>query len=433
MLRQVLLSLFRLLGFTDKATPNLAAMLWLTLPWLLGVNAWPASIPLIISGIFFMLSAHLVFTAWCNSQNSFVLPSLLYLWCLLSYEHFYLQYIFIIGFGFIARVHQKNGWRQIIFPFILFSLAQTAALYWNRYAAQAVNTVKPAFPDWQFIFNQNLANFYQNVVVTSSIELIKPITFLLLAIIFITIVQIFRQLAKSKFKVFSLRHLLIIFCPALGYITAVFVYSIVGYNFLGKGMISRTTTAVSFWLVVAFSLAFSLIFSSIVAPVFKRVYLGLVIALIILFSFSTVVRTMDWANSWRTQQLIIDQLPLDKLLATDKNSTIVYITPNTINEVNVFLGVLDLTNALLLRYPQLDDGRIFIPHIPQNYPSYYNFGQTKISFNYNIWDGQQVTYNQVPYAHSSEVYLWNFFTGEFSRQNHPFIIKDGEIKLLNEV
>ena len=428
-LKKLIDSLFKLLNIENHHIGKMAAILWLSLPWLLGVTVWSASIPILLSGILFMTGGYLIFNGWLNKKTSVIIPSFLYLWCLLMYEQFYFQFIFIIIFGFIAKIHKKINWKALFLPFLGLSIAQIIALYWNRYVALLAHTVKPIYSNWLGVFIGNLLSFYPKVISESNNELKRFLLPLFIIFFLIIIFSIIKNLFNKENRKTLGFQLILLIIGILGLSLSIFVFSIVGYDFLGIGMISRTTLAVSFWLILTISILISII--NIKPPLFlKKISLILYFLFLFILSCSSFLRTMDWANAWKTQQNIIDQVPIEKIIATGKKPVILYIAPNTFNEVNIFLGIIDFTSALLNKYPEIPEGKVFIPHIPRIYPEYYTFGKTKISFCYNIWDGETVTYNSDPYVKTNEVYLWNYFTKEFTKMNYPFKIENGEITKL---
>jgi hypothetical protein len=420
-LKKMLVKFLNLINIKKTLITVIIASFWLSLPWMLGVTAWVVCVPAILSSIFFFLSVIFLLNGWQKNKISLFFPTTFLLISYLLYEAFFFQYFIFFIFTIILK-KKILKWKNIIFPFIFLSISQSITILWNRFATTNNTPVKTFYSDWWKMFSGYTQSLPQ-LLLNSATEFRYPIEISIKILLVIFFISLTIGLFQKKYKKIVIKFSLLIIFSFIGYLISIWIYSITGYGIFSLGPLSRTTLSLSFWLIMI--LFFITTFCSIVLPIIlKKIFYFVIFCLLIFMILSTFFRTMDWSKAWQLQQTILSQVPIDKLIKVEKDATIVYITPNVVNEAFVFLAGYDLNNAIHDKYPEIGSVPNFCPHIPQS----KGVGKSKIYWNTVSWDGTNLYYNNGLYSKPSKVYIWDYYNHSFYQILKPFLLEDRGFK-----
>lgn len=413
---QKLINLFLdLIRLPNPTLATIASTIWLALPWTLGISAWSVCAPATSSLIFFLLSFYFFLKAIAsNSPRLHIISALFLLLSYSLYEAFFLQYlIFYLTIPLLLKPPAKKL-KPILVSFFLLNFVQGATLIWNRIAVTPSTPVKTFYPQWAVMFRHYLTSL-PTLLLQSLPEMSSLLSILTIITIVIFIFSLFISLCRRT----SILPYLTIFPLILAYSVSIFVYSISGYGFFSLGPLSRTTFSASLWLLVTFTLVMAII-SHQLLPKLQKMFYVLPLSFLLVLAAAAFLRTSDWAKAWELQQTILSQAPIDKINSMEPGATLIYITPNTVNEAFIFLAGYDLNNALIDTYPQIKSDITFCPHIPQQ----NGYSSSKVYSSTISWDGNTVFYNNSPYSDSQNVYVWDYYDQSFNKKETPFIIKN---------
>jgi hypothetical protein len=402
-LRAFLRSMLRLLGNeTELWVGDLGAALWLVLPWTLGATAFVTLNTSLFSGICFALCGCVLFDAWRRGKSGWWLASVFYLLGALTYENFYGQFVVLLLIGFVAGAHRRIGTRAFILSAVALGAAQALAFGWNQVYRHVASSavVKEATTSW-LPYIKGSIKWLPIKLLDAAAEVQLPLVALLAAWLVILCVSL-AQVSRDKRR----QVLWIIALCGLGAVLTAVVLAFGRYSFETRGVFSRTTLALSFWLVIGFAVAHCLLSS-----IWKKIAIGATCGIVALLAVSQFFRVNEWAHVWRIQQQILAAAPLTELLKTDSNAVILYDGPFEHAGVVVFGASWDITPAMNHTHPELTRDGVRLQFTPNRRDWV------------TVWDGQallQTNPTLVFRVEPSEVWLWNFPKGELTKLQPPW-------------
>lgn len=410
-LRGFLRALLRLLDCERQLwAANLGAMLWLVLPWTLGATAFVTLNTSLFSGLFFALSGAVLFNGWRIGKTRWWLAGLFYLLGALTYENFYGQFVVLLLIGLIAGAHKRAGWKMFFVAAAALLTAQALAFGWNQVYRHVVssNVVKEVTTSWLPYFKGSVRWLPQKLLDSAA-----EVKWLLVGLILIWLVGVGVGAVKAlrdPSRQAKMRPIIgVLAACALGMVLSAVVLAFGGYSFETRGVFSRTTVALSFWLVTGFALALHL--QKGLPPSGNIAVFVTVAGILVSLGVAQQRRLGEWAEVWRMQQQVLAAAPVREFLAADKRAVILYEGPFEHAGIVVFGASWDITPAMNHTHPQLirDGGSL------QFTPNRHDWLTT--------WDGKvllQTNPTLVFRAEPSEVWLWNFPKGEFVKLQPPW-------------
>lgn len=391
--------LINLMGVSAKETPALVFWFWPLLPITYGFLAWPTYSHGNFCLHFFLISFLFLLS---DSRHRVVFVILFYALSVLTLEHFYLQMIPLLILALWQRKKLDYSTKDLgIMAFGLVLIQGSAALF-NRLIQGGIRKGI----DFDFI-----ASRISGVIANPTLwyQVIIPIFALLIGIL---ILQRLWHFWKSKKTLPG--PLVLISVATLGLLLSAFVCLAAGYSIRPFGIGSRTTMATSVWLVVLV-LGAALQIQSIV---WRRIFLAGLLAVCLVLN---IWQGIQWAGSWREQQRVVSNAPVDLFKNLPPGSTVIGVVPNYYGEVIVFDEDWTLGPALLSRHPELRDSRLaFIPH------KNASFSMADLRFE----DGQIVrssrySGHKLGSRNVGELFLWNSYTGGVYQVIPPWTLPAG--------
>lgn len=401
-----------------------AAVLWFVLPWTFGSTAWPVAFPIVVGLALFCLSGALLFDGWARNRPAAALPAFLYLASCLCYEATYFQFAVLFLFGAVTWPGKRAGSRAFIRPLAAFLIAQTAAIAWNRlcpYLAGNATIAKHFNAGWLPLFLLSLGGLKAQLL-SSAPECHRALAWLVRAAVGLGGAAAVAGLLSRRRRTFALRCLAGLSFCVLGVLLSIWLYSIAGYQVVGRGIFSRTTLVLSLWLIVAVWL-FDLLAKE-VWPRIGAVAAGLVAIAAACLLVASLGRVRDWAEAWRLEKEIIAAAPVRDLASTGPLAIIVLSAPAFHQEVPVFAATWDISAAMNNSYPELrlaDDRRGLRP-------SGWRLFTVQREW-VSAWDGRSMTQGPPPDgkpAHwtlrGDEVWLWRYPDRRLVRVRPPLVL-----------
>lgn len=392
----IVLGLFRLEQNIDLPSAALICSLWPLLPVTFGFLAWPTCATVNLCLAAFLLFWGLLLTSW-----RFRVPVALGFLGLgfLTYEQFYFQIIPVLFFLFWKRKSLGYGKSELGFLVCSSLLIQILAVVFNRLVLDAPRKVF----DPEFILTR-----VWNVLTHP--EYLHYAIIPLAAVLF-GLWLAFRSVKAAKGDGPRLEHSPLVLLPLMGIAISGLVCLVAGYSVRPFGIGSRTTMAVSVWMVVlAFGAALQ-----IQSLGWRRTFLAGLSAVCLVLN---LWQGRQWAGSWKEQQRVVGNAPVDLFKDLPPGSTVISLVPNYYGEVIVFDEDWTLGPALRTRHPELrGKGIAFIPH--------KNTGFTKADLRYEngkVFRETRHSGHRLEPLPVTEVYFWNSYTRDLLKVAAPWAL-----------
>jgi hypothetical protein len=381
---------------------DLAAVVWLALPWSVAATAWPtctmAALP---AQIFFTESARLMEGGKGHEVRRLLLSAVLLLASYLTYETFYFQGILLAAFYWFRDGRGSGPWRHRLILSVCVVQAVSTTL--NRFIAHLGLGVYKAFaPDWQLLFRGN-PRFLPDELFRSagSLGTVWTLVFgvIVLAAIASAVPLILKSEEKRLFGGLGTIALSLVSIPVF-----CLIYALAGYRMFFGGLVSRTLTGVS-WAVAA--LIYGLL--SVTFLTSRRIVsvagFGAVLGFVIVSGMAQRIQVSDWAAVWQEEKAILARTPIEqiKLLPRDSQINILYLGPAYRGDLPIFGAVWELSGAVF-SLPELQGWRSQNRNAVQIHPAtpLYNWS----------WDGAELT-QELPghWKHrfaGKALYIWKY-------------------------
>jgi len=319
----------------------IGTLLWLTVPWALGFNAWPVMFIAQLSAAFFCISLMIILS------NMYIKKKIIYLSIsqlvgFALYEAFWLACVPLYLIYLVAKKKQDSLFTKVNVA-IALGLCQIVAVVMNRYAASYGALSKSVNDAWvntfiyQFVHlpatllqpfgklawlmmallvsallcirseqgrvSLRLAVCWSIVCSAFLFIFIKPLsipifvysTWLLIGACFISI---YFYLNRMDTRILGL-----LACVA-GVLLTVLLHAMAGYGFTGTGLFSRTSMAMTLWL--CFGVAIFVAHAQLLGATSFRnaAFCGV----IVISGFLTYQQVGEWQSAWANEKIIIKNL-----------------------------------------------------------------------------------------------------------------------------
>ena len=399
-LRSWLNGLLPEVGEAHPLAADLAAVVWLSVPWSVATTAWPTcTLAALPAQIFFTEGAQMMAPERGRGTRRLLLSAALLLTSYLTYEAFYFLAILLAAFYWF-RDTVSGPWRHRLV--ITVCAVQAVSISLNRYIAQVNLGVSKKFASgWLSLAWTNL-RFLPNELLSSAGSLGTAWTLLFGILVLAAIssaVALFlssqRRRLSGAFSVIALSlSAILVLCV---------LYALGSYKITSSGLTSRTLTGVS-WAVAVF--VFGLL-----AVVFRAGRWAVVITAVMATLLFVVVNGVAQqshvsalAAVWREEKTILARVPIEQIRSLDKdaNINILYTGPSTHGDIPIFFRDWELTGAVFslpgLREWQRPSQRLMHFHPATSY------------FNWS-WDGaaliQEAQRSKVRYE-GKALYIWKY-------------------------
>jgi len=409
-LRSMLRSLLGLLGHQRLWPADVAVASWMVFPWMLGMTAWPTTVPCLAAVAFFALSARALFNGWVRRRPCWLPAGGWLLLSLLTYEAFYGQFLLLMLLGWLAL--DSGGRRHILPPLAACTGAQLIALGWNRLIAllDVSAHAKQWSPLWWGAFSRSLAGL-RYVVGESAAEFSPALEFALLAgVLGWLVLPLTARGPRDQLS----RTSPVLACAGVGTVLALLLYSLAGYWLSGVGHGSRTTLTPSFWLAVVLTVILgSLPARPSPVPRIAGVYASL---LTTIFAVAINLRLLEWSRAWELERRILAAAPHAALRHAQPGAVVLFEGPYKYKGIRLFDGPGKLDLAMAWAHPEL-------PRL--------HFCELRAD-RVTTWDGRRFEQRTRPgfppptrrpvwnQYETSEVWLWNSEKNQLRSLSPPF-------------
>lgn len=314
---------------SSDTAADVATLLWMATPWMLGVTAWPILAPALLAQVSFTEAAKILCSRVNLSRG--VLFSILLIASYMTYEAFYFQMLAVLGF---YAWRQPARTREMAALGVACVTLQTAAIGFNRLVSHSGNS-KRFSPDWQHLFKANFGAFMHSI--QHALGAVAGVWWILIAVL----------AAWSLLSALLVRrHIASLLTLAVAsFLLADLTYSLAGYGFSGIGLSSRTLFSASFAFVLAFAACADGWLSD------RRRWLrgcGLALAgaVILMAARAQMARVAEWAHAWRDETAILAAAPVEQIAGLDERDAILFIGPSYYKGIVIFGASWDLTGAV---------------------------------------------------------------------------------------
>jgi hypothetical protein len=391
---------------------DLAAIVWLSLPWSVTITGWPvcamAAIP---AQIFFTEAARMMRPRASNPQRRLWFAAALLLASYLTYEAFYFQGILVAAY-YCLRDGRRGARRG--YGFVLAACGvQAVSVVFNRAIAQASPLVsKSLAPEWWTLFRMSL-RFLPGGLFRSAgpLDGAWALAFGLVVISAACSAVVLLRSAQSRHLSGGLGIVALglaampVFCAT---------YALAGYRIVFGGFESRTLAGVSlaFALIVYGMLSVCLSAGCRATAVTASVA---ALAFAVAGGMALQLHVLEMAAVWREEKTVLSRVPIGQIRALpgDSGVEVLYIGPSYYGEIPIFGAYWELTGAVL-SLPELRDSRN--QHRVRFFPatSFYNWS----------WDGANLT-RKPPGTWQAEIgkralYVWNYDEDRLFRVERGF-------------
>jgi hypothetical protein len=235
--------------------------------------------------------------------------------------------------GTRAGIRSKIGRKAFIKATIALTCAQCAAIFWNRLSLLLFSQVihKPLNPFW-------LPTFFANIIALpyALFESLREVSIMVVPLAFFVVGAFIYSLVISRTREpeESRRSLSVVLACLAGGAVAILIFSLPGYTIWGMGTRGRSMMALSVWFAVIFAALYSHLNRQSLLP--PKVIHASMAGILMALAAASVVRTHDWAVSWKMQQHVFAALPVADLRETDQNAVIIFDGPFRYEWVSVF-------------------------------------------------------------------------------------------------
>ncbi len=337
--------------FYRTLAADLAAIFWMSIPWMLGVTAWPIVAQALVAQILFTEAARLLLKHQQLTPKLAAQFTITLLASGLVYEAFYFAIFPVIVFYAIYRRGLARNARQVVWLLSLSSLAQAMLIACNRYSASIGSGTKKQFnPGWESLFLTNLRGLPDTLA--SSLGEYRHVWGILVAVF--AIVSLLALLGAALLRKAPGRYL----GHLLGIVTAAGVmllasdvtYSVAGYAFTSLGIGSRALFSASLSVAVVF---FALCSCWMVGSARYWGAVGVLAAsaVIVVTALGQRERVAEWAHVWHLEREIVSAAPVEQVGRLSRDSAVVYVGPTYYKDLVIFGAEWDLTGAVFAQDP----------------------------------------------------------------------------------
>jgi hypothetical protein len=324
---------------------DLAAVVWLSLPWSVVTTAWPiCAIAVLPAQILFTEAARLMAGGQGRGWKRILLSAALLLASYLTYEAFYFQGVLLAAFYWLRAGRRSGPWRHRLV--LAACVAQAAAIALNRFVAQLNPVRSKAFASaWQSYSWMSL-RLLPDELLRSLGSLGAASTALFAIIVAAAISSAVIWLLNSEWRRLAGAFGVIAF--SLGTIPVFCViYALAGYRIAFTGMTSRTLTGVSWALAV---LLYGLL-STILSARRRVVAVGGAAAALlfaVVCGMAQQLHVSQLVAVWREEKTILAHVPVERIrsLPNGPQINILYIGPSYHGDIPIFGAVWELTAAV---------------------------------------------------------------------------------------
>ena len=331
---------------------DLATIFWMSVPWMLGVTAWPIVAQSLVAQILFTEAARLLLRQQQLTPKLAAQFTITLLASGLTYEAFYFAIFPVIVFYAIYRRGLARNARQIVWLLALSSLAQTMLIAYNRYSFTIGTGTKKQFnPRWVIQFLSNLYVLPKTLMI--SLGEYSNVWAVLVAVFAIgSLLALLAAALGRKAPGGYLGHLLgIVTVAGVVLLFSDVTYSLAGYGFTSVGIGSRTLFPGSLSLAAVFFALCSCWIAG-TAQYWKAVGVLAATAVIVVTALGQRDRVAEWAQVWQREREILSVAPVEQIGRLTKDSAVVYIGPTYYKGIVIFGAEWDLTGAIFAQDPE---------------------------------------------------------------------------------
>ena len=321
---------------------ELAAALWLALPWSLAVTAWPVCAMAALPAQILLVEAARRMTPGEGSESRrLLLVTILLLASSLTYEAFYFQGILLALFALLRD--PRSGLRRYGILLAAFA-AQALSIFWNRAAASfSPRTSKALALDWQRDAWMSLRQLPRELFHSAApfgAVLALFCGLIVAAAAAAVVVLLFRSEREGISTGLGLAGLGVTAIPV-----CCMVYALAGYRIASNSFASRTLAGVS-W---AISIMVAGLLSTIVLTKQRQVVvtgLGSALLLLAVSGMAQQLHEREFSAVWREERMILRHAPVEQIRALPQDARVLYIGPTDYGSTPVFGAAWELTGAL---------------------------------------------------------------------------------------
>jgi hypothetical protein len=337
--------------FYRSLAADLATVFWMSIPWMLGVTAWPIVAQSLAAQIFFTEAARLLLRHRELTPKLAAQFTITLLASGLVYEAFYFAVFLVIVFYAIYRRGLVRNARQLVWLLSLSSLAQAILIAFNRYSASIGSGTKKQFmPGWVGLFWNNLRGLPNTLAI--SLGEYSHVWAILLAVFAIgSLLALLGAALLRRAMGRYLGHLLgIVTVAGVMLLASDVTYSVAGYGFTSVGVPSRALFSASLSVAVGF-FALCSCWMGDSARYWKAVGGLAASAVIVVTALGQRERIAEWAHVWQQEREILSVAPVEQIGGLPQGSAVWYIGPTYYKGIVIFGAVWDLTGAVFSENP----------------------------------------------------------------------------------
>ena len=344
-LRAWLKSLLPQVSEAHPFAADLAAVIWLSLPWSVATTGWPVcAMAVLPAQIFFTEAARLMAAGSGREVKRLLFSAALLLASYLTYETFYFQGILLATFYWFRDRRGSGPWRHRLI--LTVCVVQAISIALNRLIAHNNPGMSKAFASgWQSLSWMSL-RLLPNELLRSAGSLGMVWAALLGIMVLAAISSAVVLLLNSEGR--RLSGGLGVIALSLSAIPVMCViYALVGYRIAFAGFTSRTLTGISVAVAV---LLYGLL--SVILLSRRRVMAvtGTVAALlfVVVSGMAQQLHVSELAAVWREEKAVLAHVPVEQVrsLPQDSHIHILYIGPSYHGDISIFGAVWELTGAV---------------------------------------------------------------------------------------
>lgn len=326
---------------------DIITAIFLAFPWTVGFTGWPTLMMGLLALYFFLKSCEVVITNEF-SRGMVIKSSIYYLLSLLSYEAFFMQFLFLPWLRILKKkaINWITGIEALWISLGFFVVILVSAVF-NRiiFFLVPVGTTRPLNYSW--LLNElkpAVDQLWGNL--TSGVLYYRDLfQYLVIGYVALGVLGIILSFLKKKQPTISISLFIVLFI-CLVFSTA--LYGMAGYSVVGTGTLSRTTIVISLLLVFYIFLNFELIREYLILRFAGQ---AMLVVLLALFIINLQYQQNIWSTSWKKLMETVNAFPVAQLENVPYDSVLVFVG-DTNFEGFEYLGNLELTAAVSTTYPE---------------------------------------------------------------------------------
>jgi hypothetical protein len=330
---------------------DLATVFWMSMPWMLGVTAWPIVAQLLVAQILFTEAARMLLRRQQLTSGLAAQFTIALLGSGLTYEAFYFAIFPLIAFYTIYRRGLMRNARQVAWVIALSCIAQGLPIVYNRYCASINSGAAKKFsPGWGRLFLNNMRGLPRALVV--SLGEYHHLWVELVAVLAIgsALGLLWPGLVKKVTWRYRGHVLGIVTLAGVILLASDVIYSLARYGFSSIGTDSRVLFSPS----LSFTLVFFAACSCWVvgsARYWKALGALSASAVITVTALAQRERVAEWAHVWQEERRILSVAPAEQIGSIPKDSAVLYLGPTYFKGIVIFGAEWDLTGAVFTQNP----------------------------------------------------------------------------------